>query len=297
MLPVLLDLKIIKIYTFGVFLVLAFFWGMFWLWRNIKLTSYKEEDIFDGLFASLLGAFIGARAFFIIFNFSEFGFSPLKYILINGYPGLSLTGGFIGGFLIMTLYTRYKRIPFMHIVDYVIAPLLLALAIGKVGAFFAGNEIGTQTNFFLRVHYVGAEGLRHVVALYEAILLFLGFYISHMITFYVRRETIQRGFSFFFFVAYFSLVQLLLDFMKQNHIYLAGLSFNLMVGTVLFIVTTIYLATQYRQGLLELSKNLLTPLTSYGKQRINKTGIDSSEENSSGGGNKDSGDDEEASSK
>ena len=31
MLPVLLDLKFVKIYTFGVFLVLAFFWGAFFL--------------------------------------------------------------------------------------------------------------------------------------------------------------------------------------------------------------------------------------------------------------------------
>ncbi|PIZ68201.1 hypothetical protein COY13_01625, partial [Candidatus Roizmanbacteria bacterium CG_4_10_14_0_2_um_filter_36_35] len=61
MLPVLLDLKFIKIYTFGVFLMLGFLWASFVLWRNIRLTSHKEEEIFDGLFLSLLGGLFFGR--------------------------------------------------------------------------------------------------------------------------------------------------------------------------------------------------------------------------------------------
>jgi phosphatidylglycerol:prolipoprotein diacylglycerol transferase len=273
MLPVLLDLKIIKIYTFGVFLVLAFFWGAFWLWRNIKLTSYKEEDVFDGLFVSLFGALFTARIFYVALNLAQFGLNPLKFILINGYPGLSLVGGFIGGFLTMLLYTRFKRIPFMHIVDYIMSALFLALAIGKLGAFFAGTELGSQTNFFLRVHYVGAEGARHIVALYESFLFFIGFYISHSIMFLVRRETMQRGLSFFFFIAYFSLTQLLLDFMKQNHLYLAELSFNLVVSAIVCSFATIYLIIQYRQSIIETTKNFTANIKIYGKRRTNKTSI------------------------
>ena len=55
MIPVLLDLKFIKIYTFGIFLVLAFFWGAFILWKNYLLTAQKEEELFDGMFLSLAG--------------------------------------------------------------------------------------------------------------------------------------------------------------------------------------------------------------------------------------------------
>ena len=90
MLPVLLDLKFIKIYVFGVFLVLAFFWGSFILWKNIRLTSQKEDEIFDALFFSLSGGLFFSRLFYVILNFDKFGFDFLKFILINGYPGLSL---------------------------------------------------------------------------------------------------------------------------------------------------------------------------------------------------------------
>ena len=83
MLPVLLDLGFIKIYTFGVFLVLAFFWGCFLLWKNFLLTSQREEDIFDGLFFSIAGGLFVSRLVHVALNFKSFGFDALKFILLN----------------------------------------------------------------------------------------------------------------------------------------------------------------------------------------------------------------------
>ena len=105
MLPVLLDLKVMKIYTFGVFLVIAFFWSLFWLWRNLKRTSFKEEQIFDGVFISVIGGFIAARAVHVALHFDQFGFDILKFILINGYPGLSMIGFIAGTFLSLLIFT------------------------------------------------------------------------------------------------------------------------------------------------------------------------------------------------
>ena len=123
MLPILLDLKFIKIYTFGVFLVLAFFWGSYLLWRLVRLTSFKEEDVFDGLFWSLAGGLFFGRLTYVILNFKEFGFSPLKFILINGYPGLSLYGALFGGFLVISLHFLSKKIKLREVVDYYICLL------------------------------------------------------------------------------------------------------------------------------------------------------------------------------
>src|SRR3989338_5725614 len=106
MLPVLLNLGLIKIYTFGVFLVLGFFWATFLLWKNIRLTSFKEEDVFDGLFISLLGALFFGRLVYVILNFKDFGFSILKFILINCYPGISLYGAVFGGLFILFLFSH-----------------------------------------------------------------------------------------------------------------------------------------------------------------------------------------------
>ena len=109
MLPVLLDLKFIKIYTFGVFLVLSLFWGAFLLWKNVRLTQYKEEEIFDSMIFSLIGGMFVGRLVYVLLNWSSFGFDILKFILINGYPGFSFYGCIAGGMLFLGTYFSFKK--------------------------------------------------------------------------------------------------------------------------------------------------------------------------------------------
>jgi len=109
MLPILLDIGFIKIYTMGVFLVLAFFWGAFLLWKHMAITSFQEDEMFDGLFLSLLGGLLIGRIEYIALHFSEFGWDILKFILINGYPGIGLLGYVVGFFLSFLLYALFKK--------------------------------------------------------------------------------------------------------------------------------------------------------------------------------------------
>ena len=63
-------------------------------------------------------------------------------------------------------------------IDYLVTPLFIALAFGKIGAFFSGVEIGTKTNFILKIKYVGFDGTRHLVGLYEGLMLVIGLFIA-----------------------------------------------------------------------------------------------------------------------
>lgn len=246
MLPVLLDIKIFKIYTFGVFLVLAFFWGSFLLWRNIRLTSHKEEEVFDGLFLSLaIGLFVG-RLTYVILNFKDFGFDVIKFILLNGYPGLSFIGGLIGGFGALYLYYWFKKVKLSSVVDYFISPLFLALAFGKLGSFFSGVELGTQTKFFLSIRYAGFEGFRHLTSLYEALFFFFAASVSYKVLFEIRRERYPSGFLFSFFVWFFSLTYFLFDKLKDHPLYFFGYRFNWIVSLVLLLTSSFYFVYYFR---------------------------------------------------
>ncbi len=240
MLPVLLDLKVIKIYTFGIFLVLAFFWGCFLLWRNIRLTSHKEEDIFDGLFITLAGGLFTGRLFYVLLNFKDFGPDLLKFILINGYPGISLFGALVGACTVLYLFFLAKKIKFHETIDYFISPLFIALAFGKLGEFFSGGEVGSRTKFFLSIKYIGFEGSRHLTALYEGILFFLAAYFAQKILFQIRREKYSHGFLFYFFWWYLGIVYFVFDKLKINHLYFFGQSFNGRAALLILLTTTLY---------------------------------------------------------
>ncbi|MGB9707397.1 MAG: prolipoprotein diacylglyceryl transferase family protein [Microgenomates group bacterium] len=247
MLPVLFHFGPIKIYTFGVFLVLAFFWGSFLLWKNIRLTSYKEEEVFDGVFIGLAGGLFLARLFYVILNFKDFGFNLLKFILINGYPGLSLYGFVLGFLFFLYLFLSIKKITFLVAIDYFVGPAFLSLAFGKLGAFFSGTEVGTKTNFFLAIKYTGFESNRHLVGFYEGLLFFLGFYLAQKILFEIRREKLFNGFLLIFFIWYLSLIYFLFDKIKVNHLYLKAQSFNLTVSKILLLTTSVYFIYYFRE--------------------------------------------------
>lgn len=246
MLPVLLDLKFFKIYTFGVFLVLAFFWGSFLLWKNIRLTSHKEEEVFDGVFLSLLGGLLLGRLTYVLLNFKEFGFDVIKFILINGYPGLSLYGVIFGGLGTLYIYFALKKVKSSSIIDYFISPFFLALAFGKLGSFFSGAEVGTKTKFFLSIKYAGFDGFRHLTSLFEALLFFFASYISYKILFEIRKEQYSQGFLFAFFIWFLSLTYFVFDKMKEYHLLLGSYSLNKILSSILLLISSFYLIYYFR---------------------------------------------------
>lgn len=266
MFPILLDLHIIKIYTYGVFLVLAFFWSLFWYWRNLKRTSFKEEEMFDGVFICMLGGLFFARLTYFLLNFQDFGPNIMKFILINGYPGLSLIGALIGAFFTLTLFTRVQRLPYMEVVAYAVPSLFLAIGIAKIGSFFGGTVVGTETTFPLSVQYVGHAGQRHIVAIYEAILMFIGFFVSQKMVLTYRRDKIDVGSLFSFFVFWVALMYMSLDFLKDDTLYLANLRFNVIFPGIFLGIVTVWELIKYRKEIFGSVNKLARSSRKHGKK-------------------------------
>ena len=249
MLPVLLDLGFLKIYTLGIFLVLAFFWGSFFLWKNISLTSYKEDEIFDGLFFSLFGVLFIGRIVYIALHFSEFGFDILKFILVNGYPGIHYIGFVMGFLLFGYMFAVSKKIFYLKCVDYIIPPLLLALAISKLGSFFSGSEIGSQTQFFISLAYANLDGARHLTSFYESVLFFFGSFVTYKYIFLIRKDKLHEGFNIIFFLWYFSLIQFSLDPLKTFRTMVRFTSAEMIVSGVLLLTGSIYFLYYFRKSI------------------------------------------------
>ncbi len=255
MLPVLLNLGFIKIYTFGVFLVLGFFWAIFLLWKNIRLTAFKEDDVFDGLFLSMFGAIFFGRLVYVFLNFKDFGFNLLKYILINGYPGISLYGSIFGGFLVLYLFTNSRKLNFNELIDYLISPIFIVMVFGKIGGFFSGAEIGIKTNFLLKIKYVGFDGFRHLVGLYEGILLAIGLLLSYKILFEIRKERYYKGFLLKFFLWFLAITIFLFDKIKENHLYFLGQSLDFLISLIILLTISFHFVYYFRNGILSFIKN------------------------------------------
>lgn len=263
MLPVLLDLKFLKIYTNGIFLMLAFFWATFLIWRNVRMTSYKEEDVFDGIFLGLAGGLFVGRLFYVIINFEEFGFDLLKFVLINGYPGMSVWGVIIGTLVTFYLFFSSRKIDFKEIIDYFISPIFLALSFGKLGSFFSGSEVGSKTDFFLKMKFPGHEGMRHLTSFYEAVVFAIAAYLAYKLLFEIRKEKYGHGFLLAFFLWVFSFTYFIFDKLKAPTLYLQGYSFNLVMSGALLLTMSFYFIYYKRQTISNF-------ITKYGQKTISK---------------------------
>ena len=241
--------------------MLAFFWGSFILWKNIRLTAQKENEVFDGLFVSLAGGLFFSRLVYVALNFEKFGFDILKFILINGYPGLSIYGALLGAFISLYLFLWLKKIKFKDVVDYFVTPLFIALTFGKLGSFFSGSEVGAKTKFILSLKYFGHDGMRHLTPLYEAIFFAFGAYLSYRLIFEVRKEKHTNGFVFYFFSWYFALTYILFDKIKANPIYLASYSFNKVASATLLLIFSIYFLYYFRNYLINYVKPAYKKIT------------------------------------
>lgn len=263
MIPILLDLHFIKIYTFGVFAAFSLVWALFLLFKHIKLTSYKEEDMFDYVFVSLLGALGISRLVFVALNFNDFGFNFLKIILVNGYPGMSLVGFILGFYLVLAICFVRAGIEIKKGFDYTVTPMLVALSFGKIGSLLGGVDVGVKTSLPLAVTYVGYGGLRHIVAFYEAIIFLLCAFVARQILFSTRRQQTPYGMTFVWFIFSFGGSIALLDKIKENHLYLGQLSLNMTIGMILVVVSTVFSVIVNRQLIitksLELVKKIKLP--------------------------------------
>lgn len=238
--PILLDLGIFKVYTTGVFLVLGLFWALFVFWKSLKLTHHKEEQFFDIILLSGFIAFIFSRIFYVILHFDQFGFDILKIILVNGYPGLSLLGAFIGAFLVLIIFCWVMRLSIGETMDYVLPAVLLFFATGKAGSFLAGVDVGTVTKLPIAMKYLGHDGWRHPVAAYEGIFLMIGYLVVYKLLLAVRRGDWSLGSTYAIGAAWIGADLFLFDKLKVQKLYLAGFSLNLWVGFFILVVALSY---------------------------------------------------------
>jgi prolipoprotein diacylglyceryltransferase len=257
MLPIFAQLNKLYIYTYGVFLLLGFFWACFFVWKHIRISKFEEETSFDMVFMSFGGALLVGRILYGVFHFSEFGFNILKYILVNGYPGISPFGMIIGGVGTMYIVCQQKKIKFQEFSDYIIPSIFIFTLAAEVGAFIAGTEPGITYKWF-----------RHPVALYKALILGIGSYTSIKMFYNVRKEKVEKGALLFFFFGIYSLTYVAFQFLKDKRALLTESPNEYYLFLILLLTSCFYFVYYFRVLMISSIKSFINSIRNYGKQTV-----------------------------
>lgn len=238
MLPILFTVGPFNVYAFGFFLSIAFFLSTFVIWKYGKEELMEEEYLNAFLYTSLV-SLVSARLIYILLHFEDFGLNILRYVVVRETPGLSLLGGFLGGFLYLWWYVKKKKYEFLHLLDLFSLSGIITLIFAKIGEQLGGAGFGRETEFLLGIRIVGLTGRHHPVEFYEAIFFLLFSFLLFFLYKKMQRFKWPTGLVFLVFAQGVFMSIFLLEFLKDYTVYLYGLSFR-QIAALLIILVILY---------------------------------------------------------
>ena len=142
--PVLLNIGKIEIRWYSFLLIVGIIISYLLINKEGKKFDLSSDFIFNMLFWTLLIGFIGARLYYIVFNFHLYRHN-LSDIFKVWQGGLAIHGGIIFGMVTIFLYCKKHKVSTLKVLDIVSVPLILAQAIGRWGNFFNSEAYGAAT--------------------------------------------------------------------------------------------------------------------------------------------------------
>jgi len=179
--PRLLTTPVFTLYTFGLFLALAYVAAFWWLMREGRRERLDADAVASLGFWAMAGAIVGAKALMIVRDLPQYWATPSD---IFSRSVLSSAGDFYGGFVgalaaSAMFFWRDSRLPFWRTADLCGPAIALGQAIGRVGCFMAGDDYGRPAHVPWAVTFTDPDAARiggaplgaplHPVQLYESI--------------------------------------------------------------------------------------------------------------------------------
>lgn len=144
--PVAFNIGNLEVRWYGVLIALGVLVGMFLASYNAKKNNLDFEKILDGFLVAFPCAIIGARAYYVFFEFDHFRDNILSIFNLRT-GGLAIHGGLIGGLIGAIIYCKIKKVKIMKYLDVVAPSLIFAQAIGRWGNFMNGEAHGDEVTY------------------------------------------------------------------------------------------------------------------------------------------------------
>ena len=218
--PIVCNLFGKDIYWYGVILATGFLLAVIYALRRVKAFGLTEDHILDGVLIVAPVSIICARIYYCLFNWHLYADDPIRCLYI-WEGGLAIYGSVIGAVLMTVLYTRWKKIPLLPILDLVSLGFLIGQFVGRWGNFINREAHGSVTDSFLRMGIEDAFGnvtYYHPTFLYESLWNFVGFVLLH---FYSKRRKYD-GQIFLLYVAWYGLGRAVIEGLRTDSLYLFG---------------------------------------------------------------------------
>lgn len=202
--------------------------------KRAKSYGIKEDYLYDIFLFTVPSAIIGARAYYVFFEWEYYAQHPENIIKIwNG--GLAIHGAVFAGILAVYFVCKYHKMDFLRTLDLMAPGLILGQAIGRWGNYFNMEAYGSETTLPWAITVIenGKMINVHPTFLYESIWNTIIFLI---LIFVIEKHKKFDGQTVCTYFIGYSIGRFFIEGLRTDSLYIMGLRTAQLVSLMLVIV-------------------------------------------------------------
>lgn len=210
--------------------------------RQFKKWGYKEE-VFENFFLMMLPiAIIGARLYYVAFEWNNlYAQDPMRIFYI-WEGGLAIHGGIIAATIFGLFYFRHYQYNILRIADVAFPNMMIAQAIGRWGNFMNQEAFGgpVSSSFFkhwpsfIKDNMYIDGAYHHPTFLYESVGNIIGFFLITMV--YKKHGRKKRGDLAFAYLTWYGMIRFFVEGLRTDSLMLGPLRIAQVVSLIGVII-------------------------------------------------------------
>lgn len=255
--PYVFETSFLSLRWYTLFILIGVVLGLLLVKSEGKRFEINSEFLFNLCFWVIIMGIIGARIYYVIFNFNLYK-NDISSIFKIWEGGLAIHGGIIAGLITLIFYCKKYHMSVVRITDLCAPALLIAQAIGRWGNFFNSEAHGAATTLehLQKLHIpnfvingMNISGIYYEPTFfYESILCLIGFILIIIVR---RFKYIKIGTPTAIYFIYYGAIRFFIESMRTDSLMLGGFKVAQIVSIILFIIGLVMVMIISRKGRFE----------------------------------------------
>lgn len=224
----------IDVYWYAILIVIGMMLAFNLSANELKRKGKDPEIIYELALWILPSGVIGARLYYVIFEFSRY--SNIMEIINTRDGGLAIHGGILVAVLVGTIYLKFKKINFFELSDIILIFLPLAQAIGRWGNFINNEAHGGPTNLPWAVIIDGKS--YHPTFFYESISTFI---IFLCLWFIYRNKEPKLGTTTSLYLIFYGIVRFFVEGLRTDSLWWGPIRVAQLVSLIFIVLGLVIL--------------------------------------------------------
>lgn len=164
--PVAFEIFGIAVRWYGIIMATGILLGLLLALRETKRLGINENVLLDLIIFAIPAGVIGARIYYVIFNWDYYSGNIWKIINVRG-GGMAIHGTLIAAVITAIIYSKIRKVSFWLLADITAPSIILGQAIGRWGNFINQEAYGVPTDLPWGIMVEGVKV--HPTFLYESL--------------------------------------------------------------------------------------------------------------------------------